>query len=186
MTNIKNNAYLFVEAGKIHLDAVTKIYKVDLEFYYFDGALDINEKKFIASKKVFSYNQDPETPKLQMFYNLTHFSMFYSTEIFNRNRQILRTPVTKLNNIVFFEDNFKCNECSKVNSKKVYFKKQNITGCLECIRNKTDSILDNRSLALIRDNYMSRECILIQTFCFLKMIIYINNFLFSYMHAYET
>ena len=162
MTNIKNNAYLFVEAGKIHLDAVTKIYQVDLELYYFDGALKSNETKFISSKKVFQQNnQNPDTPKLSLFYNLTHFSMFYSTETLNNHRQILRTPVTHLNNIVFFENNVRCNQCSKENNKKVFFKKQNITGCLECIRNKTDVILYERAMALVGDNYMSRECIFI-------------------------
>lgn len=86
--------------------------------------------------------------------------MFYTTETLNKHRKILRTPVTHLNNIVLFEENFKCNQCSKQNSIKVFFKMQNVTGCLECIRNKTDAILDNRASALIGDNYMSRECIL--------------------------
>ena len=160
LTNTKNNAYLFVEAGKIHVDAVAKIFKVDIELYYFDGTISDQENKFIASKKIFLYNQDPDTPKISMLYNLTHFSMFYTTETLNKHRQILRSPLTHLNNIIFFEDNVKCNHCSKEkNNKKVFFKKQNVTGCFKCIRNKTDVIIENRAMDLIGDNYMSRECI---------------------------
>jgi hypothetical protein len=157
-TNIKNNAYFYVEAGKVHLDAVTKIFKIDIELYYFDGALNNNSTKFISSKKLFKYNNELSTPKIFMFYNLTHFSKFYTPELFTTYREILRTPVTHLNSTIFFEDNFKCDICNTENNRKVYFKKQNITGCLNCIKNKTDKILDERALGLMGDNYMSREC----------------------------
>lgn len=133
---------------------------MDLELYCFEGALNNYETKFISCKKMFHCNQDKESPSIKMFYNLTHFSTFYDSETFNKHRQILRTPLTNLNNIVFFEDNFKCSQCSgSNNTKKIFFKKQNVSGCLECIRSKTEIILDNRALALIGDNYMSRECI---------------------------
>lgn len=159
LTNIKNNAYLFVEAGKIHLDAVTKVYKVDVELYYFDRALSNLETKFSSSKKVFKFREEyPDTPKICMFYNLSHFSLFYTSKNFIKQKQILRSPMTNLNNIIIFENNFKCDECFIKNNKKVFFKMQNISCCYECIKVKTDKIVEGRAVALIGDNYMSREC----------------------------
>lgn len=162
VSNYKNNAYLFVEAGKMHLDAATKIFKVDVELYFVDGSINNGEGKYIASKRVFQCSNNSSNIKISMFYNQTHFDNFYTSETYNSFKEILRTPVTHLKNIVFFEDKFKCEQCLKEkDNKKYYFKKQNITGCFECIKNKTDLSLENRACGLIEDEYMSRECILL-------------------------
>lgn len=165
ITNFKNNAYLFVEARKMQLYAAIKIFEVDIELYFVDGLINNEERKHISSKKFFQSPCNSSKTKISLFYNQTHFDNFYTPETYNFYKEILRSPVTHLNNIVFFEDKFKCEICLKEkDNKKVYFKKQNITGCFECIKNKTELIMQNRANGFIEDEYMSRECIFLISF----------------------
>jgi hypothetical protein len=122
-----------------------------------DGSIG-GDTKFLANKKVFLYNDNFQTPIISLMYNLNHYSVFYSMEYHKKNQEILRGALMNLKTTIFYEDNYICKDCGIKNNKLIFFKKQNIKACYQCLKNKLDVIFDERALNLINDSFISREC----------------------------
>lgn len=170
IVNIKNNAYLYVEPGKIHLDCVSHMFKVNIDLYIFEGLISSEDKKFQFKRKKFKFDDNPNIPTINLLYSLNHYCTFYSIDFYMKYKIFLRTPVFHLQETLSLEENYKCTQCNKY-SNKVYFKNELIFACTECLRIKTDLILENRAVNYLKDNYMSRECMIFIKYSFLFHLI---------------
>ena len=55
--------------------------------------------------------------------------------------------------------NYDCSTCKKqIDNKKIFFKNQLYSACLECLRIKLEKVLELRAINLKKDLFCSREC----------------------------
>lgn len=160
----RNFTYSYIEPEEIILELTAKMYNVNIDLICVDGSIDKNvNKKFEIRKKTYSANETNKNENIQrinLFYNLNCYFKYYSIKDYSNNLYILKRYSSKIKEILFDDSQFECNLCNKkVNNKKIYFKNQIISACVECIRIKADLILNSRFFNLQKDGFLSRECI---------------------------
>jgi len=157
--NLRSHAYLYIEPNKIHFDIIVKIFKLNLSLFYFDGSICAKkENKFNSGKQYFYYSKTFNTPTINLFYNLNHYSTYYGENDYINNRHFLKNPLLDLKDTIFFEDKYCCEDCNKKDTYLVLFIRQNIKVCYNCLKKMVDKVLFERAKYLDLENYISREC----------------------------
>jgi len=141
---------------------------VNINLIYVDGSINKKEqKKLISGKKTyFGPEENKNLPTINLLYNQNCFFKFYTVSEYEENINVYKRFASHIKEIIILDDcNTACELCNKNqnntnknNSKKIYFKSQLIYACIECIREKSDLIIDSRFSNYQKDWYLSREC----------------------------
>jgi len=144
------------------LNLASSIFNVNLEVIYLDSApiSNVKNEKIKCSKVKFNNNSIHEIPTINLLYNFNCYGKYYTSDFYEKNKNVLGKYYSKLYKKVSFEDEYICNKCGK-NTKKVILKKYEYAGCLDCLKNYLGLILFERVKYYEIENFLSRECILI-------------------------
>lgn len=158
----KNFTFGYIEPEKIIVDLAARLFETKILLFSLDGSINLENtnNKFTATKTLFNGdNCASETPTLCLFYCLNKFSNFYSAENYALNKEIYRSYASNIKEIVFEEKTSSCTICRiKESTKKIYFKKELIVACIDCIKEKTEEKLNKRFQYFQKDCFISREC----------------------------
>ena len=95
---------------------------------------------------------------MNLFYNLNHYSKYYEENEYVEYKDVLKVPLLKLDDTIFYEDNYSCKDCNAIDTILVIFERQKIKVCLKCLKIMVDNVLFERALNLDLESYISREC----------------------------
>lgn len=160
------------------------LYDVNIEIIYVDGSINTKEnKKFEVSKKVFFSEKNKKLPQITLLYNLNCYFKTYHLADFIAYKTIYKRYASNIKEIIFDDNEFTCNFCKKKeNNKKIYFKNQLISACIQCISKKSDTIFNSRFFNFQKDCFLSRECKYFNSFKIkiLKIFLYLIKLILIY------
>lgn len=130
-----------------------------------DNTYTYQPKSFIYS----SFGDDNENcHDIHLFMRFGHFDICYKKQFFVDNNVKLscfiysEADIDNLNSneqgYTVIENNFKCKECHKENSKKVKFPDQIDTVCINCLSCYANDILEQRIKHFLSEQYFNKEC----------------------------
>lgn len=150
------------------------MYNVNINLIYIDGSIKKeNQKKLAFGKKTyFAKEENKNLPSINLLYNLNCFFKFYTRQEYKDNINVFKRFTSQIKEIIFEDNEVPCDLCNKKesnnenknnkndisNHKKIYFKSQLICACLECLKGKTDAIINSRFFNYQKDGFLSREC----------------------------
>lgn len=179
----------YMEPEMIFIEIAAMVFEIDIELFIFDGVLDGENRledfnfgnlnfKGRSMEKEMDDSIEKIPGKIKLIYNLETYSMFYDYEDILNSQEILDQYISDKDfiniSIMDFDECLKCKENSSKNNKKILFHDKKIFCCYDCLHENSKFYLKERLNMYLKDGCLSRECMIINIFCFFFFFIYFN------------
>jgi hypothetical protein len=141
--NKNNNSKIILnsfEPNLVIFHSIPFLFEIKLNIYFIDGEMNdfkiINFSNYSNSNKIII--------NLGYFYN--NYYLLYFKENFNEN------VIKNYNNFEIIKNNFFCSNCK---NKDIFIKHKKIFFCFECFNNKIKEIFKNRTINIIKENFIN-------------------------------